>query len=838
MRTGSISISGGRSTNPQRDYPALTSSINYSSAAKSLRKDLTRTYGTLNSSTEQVVLNSIKSLAVRAENILVARVQLGQIRQDRDEPVRAFAARLRGQASVCAFTVECGCNPPAVVSYSGYMVRDALIRGIEDEEIRLDILGQAKQDLTLDEALQFIEARESGKRSALQLNGSSVQAALSTYKRKDKLRVTTPRSGATCGYCGQPGHSQNRQDRINKCPAYGKQCGNCGKYHHLMEVSRQTTQRSTAAPVDNSGMLGVLDAVHSISTSGKISHLVLDHHIYDELCDSWKRKSSHPQPVIDVRVVVHPDDSAALGFSDGNHKVKHCEMQALADTGCQSCLAGTNILRLLGLQQSDIIPVTMQMSAATNQGIKISGAIVARVGGKSAAGSAETRQIIYLTDDTKRLFLSKQACIALGFISKNFPTVGETHSSVCQVTSDSACQCPTRKPPPPVPSEIPFAPVTANRQKLETWLKDRYSSSTFNVCTHQLLPTMSGPPLRLHVNPEATPSCVHTPIPVPLHWQDQVKAALDEDVRLGVIESVAVGEPTRWCHRMVICAKKSGKHRRTVDLQPLNQHASRETHHTQSPFHQARSVPRNTFKTVFDAWNGYHSISLHEGDRHYTTFITPWGRYRYCVAPQGYIASGDGYTRRFDEIVSQVPNKTKCIDDTLLWSSDIAEAFSQAAEWLHLCGRNGIVLNPSKFVFAKETVDFAGFEISNSTVGPCAQYLEAIESFPSPKNITDIRSWFGLVNQISFSFAAAPQMSPFRNLLKPGTPFQWTDHLEQVFQASKNVIINEIRSGVEIFDKGRPTCLATDWSKSGIGFWLTQKHCDCQPIKPLCCASG
>ena len=241
-------------------------------------------------------------------------------------------------------------------------------------------------------------------------------------------------------------------------------------------------------------MLGVLDAVHSISTSGKISHLVLDHHIYDELCNSWKRKSSHPQPVIEVRVVVHPDDSAALGFSDRNHKVKHCEMQALAYTGCQSCLAGTNILRLLGLQQSDIIPVTMQMSAATNQGIKISGAIVARVGGKSAAGSAETRQIIYLTDDTKRLFLSKQACIALGLISKNFPTVGETHSSVCQVTSDRACQCPTRKPPPPVPSEIPFAPVAANRQKLETWLKDRYSSSAFNVCTHQLLPTMSGPP--------------------------------------------------------------------------------------------------------------------------------------------------------------------------------------------------------------------------------------------------------------------------------------------------------------------------------------------------------
>lgn len=62
----------------------------------------------------------------------------------------------------------------------------------------------------------------------------------------------------------------------------------------------------------------------------------------------------------------------------------------------------------------------------------------------------------------------------------------------------------------------------------------------------------------------------------------------------------------------------------TIDFQPLNTHATRETHHTQSPFHQARSVPHGKKKTVFDAWNGYHSVPLHPDDRHLTTFITPW----------------------------------------------------------------------------------------------------------------------------------------------------------------------------------------------------------------------
>ena len=205
--------------------------------------------------------------------------------------------------------------------------------------------------------------------------------------------------------------------------------------------------------------------------------------------------------------------------------------------------------------------------------------------------------------------------------------------------------------------------------------------------------------MRLMVDPNAEPTAHHTPIPVPLHWQSQVKAGLDQDVALGVLEPVPVGEPVTWCHRMVVCAKKNGKPRRTVDFQALNLHATRETHHPQSPFHQVRSIPSGKKKSVFDCWNGYHSVPLHEDDRHLTTFITPWGRYRYKTAPQGYIASGDGYSRRFDEIVSHIPNKTKVIDDTLLWADDLAGSFHQAVNWLDICGRHGIILNPDKFVF-------------------------------------------------------------------------------------------------------------------------------------------
>ena len=81
-------------------------------------------------------------------------------------------------------------------------------------------------------------------------------------------------------------------------------------------------------------------------------------------------------------------------------------------------------------------------------------------------------------------------------------------------------------------------------------------------------------------------------------------------------------------------------------------------------------------------------------------------------------------------------------------------------------------------------------------------------------------------------------MLPFRKLLKPGTPFNWTEELESLFNESKAIIISDIEKGVQIFDKSRPTCLAIDWSKTGIGFWLLEKHYTCPQTTSFCCRTG
>ena len=69
---------------------------------------------------------------------------------------------------------------------------------------------------------------------------------------------------------------------------------------------------------------------------------------------------------------------------------------------------------------------------------------------------------------------------------------------------------------------------------------------------------------------------------------------------------------------------------------------------------------------------------------------------------------------------------------------------------------------------------------------------QTILDFPTPENIHNIRALFGLINQISYCFAASTVMAPLQHLPSPKTEFVWNDRLEEAFVASKKKIVRLI----------------------------------------------
>ena len=215
-----------------------------------LRKDLTgNAGGSLTTKPIEDVMSAIRKLAVREESTMVAQVQLHNMHQDRDETVRSFCACLSGQAGICKFTTQCpSCDTN--VNYTEHILCDVLTCGLADSEIQLDLLGDKNQDMTLEEVLQFVEAKESGKQSAGRLlQAQGTDAAHSQYRSAKNAglkncKFTNPTPGP-CHYCGKHGHSKNSPARVRKLeyPAYGKHCDHCGHANPFRAVCQAKSQQ-------------------------------------------------------------------------------------------------------------------------------------------------------------------------------------------------------------------------------------------------------------------------------------------------------------------------------------------------------------------------------------------------------------------------------------------------------------------------------------------------------------------------------------------------------------------------------------------------------------------
>jgi hypothetical protein len=145
------------------------------------------------------------------------------------------------------------------------------------------------------------------------------------------------------------------------------------------------------------------------------------------------------------------------------------------------------------------------------------------------------------------------------------------------------------------------------------------------------------------------------------------------------------------------------------------------------------------------------------------------------------------------------------------------QSFVRICSLLSHCNKNGMVFSPDNFIFARETMEFAGFEITMEGIRPTDKYIEAIKNFPTPSNISEVRSWFGLLNQVDESFVKTEHMAPFRHLLSQSQPFVWDQTLETAFRKSKEKIPELIVEGVTSFDMDPVTCLSPDYSKQGMG---------------------
>ena len=338
----------------------------------------------------------------------------------------------------------------------------------------------------------------------------------------------------------------------------------------------------------------VLQSIRSNQTS-TVNVLPVPHYVYCEQLRKWKQQAPKPSPTIEVSLaldkqaynelnLVKPDlvKKPGSGFAR--------DRRATLDSGAQLTVANEDELHAMGIKKNSIFPLALSVNTVTHSSIDLIGGVFVKISTYDSVSNVtrSTRQLCYISRSVRGIYLSEEACSALGYIPETFPNVTAVSSAAedkCTNTgvgpdSLAVCNCPRRTLPPSEPAQLPCAPTEANLPVIKKYILDRYASSAFNCCEKQQLPLMtSAPPLRLFVDNHASPVAALTPSAIPLHWTKDVKAGLDRDVRLGVIEPVPVNTPVRWCSRMVVTPKSDGTPRRVIDFSPINKHAPHQLYH-------------------------------------------------------------------------------------------------------------------------------------------------------------------------------------------------------------------------------------------------------------------
>ena len=134
---------------------------------RDLEDDLFKDIHNMSAVAENTLLAAIKRLAVISTATSVRKTELLSLCQDHGQPVRSFAANVKGKAQICAFTKKCSATGCAQdVDYTDDIVKYVVISRISDETIKKDILGHADLDTrSLNDTISLIKNKEMAARA-------------------------------------------------------------------------------------------------------------------------------------------------------------------------------------------------------------------------------------------------------------------------------------------------------------------------------------------------------------------------------------------------------------------------------------------------------------------------------------------------------------------------------------------------------------------------------------------------------------------------------------------------------------------------------------------------
>ena len=178
-----------------------------------------------------------------------------------------------------------------------------------------------------------------------------------------------------------------------------------------------------------------------------------------------------------------------------------------------------------------------------------------------------------------------------------------------------------------------------------------------------------------------------------------------------------------------------------------------------------------------------------------------------------------------DQVLPKLAGVVCFIDDILVTGCNEAEHLSNLEAVFQKIQEYGLRLKLRKCKFFQESVEYLGQVVSREGVHPSRKKVEAILKVQPPTDLSELRSFLGMVNHYGkFIQSLADLSAPLNKLLRKDTPWQWTSECQQSFDQIKEALTST--RVLAHYDSKLPVGLAYDASAVGVGAVLFHRYED------------
>lgn len=278
-----------------------------------------------------------------------------------------------------------------------------------------------------------------------------------------------------------------------------------------------------------------------------------------------------------------------------------------------------------------------------------------------------------------------------------------------------------------------------------------------------------------------------------------------------------------WASPVVLVQKKDGSVRFCVDFRLLNAHTKKDSFPLPRIDEALESLGGATWFSTLDLASGYWQVAMSEEDKTKTAFVTQDATYEFNVLPFGLCNAPSRFARLMQLVLQGVSYEQALVylDDIIVIGRDFTTALENLRIIFDKLRRANLKLKPSKCNLFQKSVEFLGHIVTEDGIKCDPKKIEAIKSWPRPRNASECRSLLGICGYYrKFYPNYAEIASPINDLTKKSAKFVWTDRCEQAFQTLRDGLTSELILAYP--DPNLEFILDTDASSFGISGILSQ----------------